>query len=196
MILLLFETRSKNLFPIHETLPQSSRTLPKPTDGRWVRLKAWVYNSYGALQERFDYQEKLCSYLRHAAHLEIYHPSVWSESKAREKFWNFLRGRRRKYAGWLGVDAVLALLGSLLTPLPGPNVFFLYPAVRGLSHHLARKGARRALKLSSISFRPESRIDTIQNQLDNLPGIEETLRELEKRYNLTNLESQLALIKK
>ena len=196
MILLLFETRRGKLFPIHEALPAGSSTLPQRTEGRWPRLKVRVYNAYAAFQERFDYQETLCSHLRHASHLEIYHASFWSEAEARERFQDFLRRRRRKDAGWLWIDALLALLGSLLTPLPGPNVFFLYPAVRSFSHHLARKGTGRALRLSSISFRSERRIDTVQNQLDNLPGINETLQELEDLYNLTNLKSQLALVKK
>lgn len=222
MILLLFEVAEKGLYPIHEMAQLPSPALPRQEEGAVVRLKkarvykiftrilnrndkvkgtvarlkARVYKSYAALQERFDYQEKLCSQLRHASELEIYYPASWTKVKAGDRFRKFLRYRLRKHSGWLCVDALLALLGVGMTLLPGPNVFFLYPAIRSLSHYLARKGVLHALGLNSISFRAEPRIDAVQNQPVSLSGIDETLRELEECYNLKNLKSQLATARK
>jgi hypothetical protein len=106
----------------------------------------------------------------------------------------YLRLRYSKHGRSLWVDGFLALLGTLLTPLPGPNIFF-YPAVRSMGHYLARKGARNAMELKSITFRQDPLIDLVQGRLDDLQSIQPTVRELSNRYRIENLEAVLKILR-
>ena len=90
------------------------------------------------------------------------------------------------------IDGVLALLGSLLTTIPGPNVFFLYPAVRSLSHYFALRGVRKAQRLKMFTFQAELVIDQIQSNMEHLDEVEGQIRELEKRFDLRNLRRLLS----
>ena len=68
------------------------------------------------------------------------------------------------------VDGSITLVVVILTPffffIPGPNVFFYYPALRLASHYRAMTGARRALDPNLVRF----------HELPELAGLEDNLR--------------------
>jgi hypothetical protein len=159
--------------------------------GTLEKLKHRVRSAYGKIRHKFDYQENVCSALRHAETLRLVHPESLKQQEAENQFRGFLDSRERKHKRWMIIDGVLALFGSLLTPIPGPNVFFLYPAVRALSHYLALRGVRQAQRLKLLTFEAESVIDRIQLNLERLDNVESEIRELEDRFDLRNLKSIL-----
>jgi hypothetical protein len=75
--------------------------------------------------------------------------------------------------------------------VPGPNVFFFYPAARALAHYFARVGAERALSLESV-FTPEPLIDQILERLGDAEGVAEMVSSVEERYNIDSLVYQLS----
>ena len=81
-----------------------------------------------------------------------------------------LKGQQVKHLVWLLVDGsitlVVVMLAPVLVPIPGPNVFFYYPALRLASHYRAMAGARRALDPNLVRF----------HELPELAGLEENLR--------------------
>ena len=88
------------------------------------------------------------------------------------EFWYSWRHQIFNHRFWMTGNGILASLGTLLTPIPGPNVFFLYLAVRGYSHYRARAGALRSASieilfipskilgdfLASIHHKPRSKV--------------------------------------
>jgi hypothetical protein len=44
------------------------------------------------------------------------------------------------------------VITPILAPIPGPNVFFNYPALRVLSHYRALRGARQGLSSLPIEY--------------------------------------------
>ncbi|MGH9340708.1 MAG: hypothetical protein ACRD1R_14220 [Acidobacteriota bacterium] len=195
MHLLLFRKSSAEAFPVLEP-PSHLTDYAQEGRGRWEQLKAKAFSLYHQFRERFDYQEKVCAYLRHANRLEVHHPSTMQDSAAARNLGDFLQSRYSKHTRWLWIDGTLALLGSLLTPLPGPNVFFLYPAARAIGHYLARKGAQNALDLDHLSYKKEELIDQIQENLHHLHTVRPQIKELEEKYQINHLESHLANLKK
>ena len=190
MKLLLFHTPSGNVYPVIEMLPGDS--LPSVSgSGRWARIKESVRRAYENLRKRLDYQERLCSQMRHTIELEVYHPSNLNTAEARDKLLEFLRQRHRKHSRWLLIDALLAVLGIFLMPVPGPNVFFFYPAARTLGHYLAREGAKRVLSLDTLSFHSDSLMDRVQSNQACLESVRDALEQLERRYNMERLEPLL-----
>ncbi len=147
MNLLLFETTQGRVLPVGERRPAGPDPSPAAGDSRWQRLKQQVVDAYRKLKDQFDYWEGLCADLRHADGVRVVHPSSLSADDAQKKLRDFFDSSYSKHGRWLVVDGVLAGLGAILTPIPGPNIFFFYPAVRALSHYFARAGAARASRL-------------------------------------------------
>ena len=197
MNLLLFQNQKGEPFPVMESAPQKEsapRYLHNEREfhtNRWRRFKSEVKRYYRLLETKLDYQERLCSDLRHAHHLEVHHASSLGQESARRDFTKFLKNRYKKHFTWLWIDGVLAILGSVLTPVPGPNVFFFYPAARTLGHYFAMKGAKKILADGSFSLHSEPLIDEIQGQLDELETVKPVIEALEKRYNVPTLGSHL-----
>ena len=191
MNLLLFETSGGRIYPVVEIVSAPSEG-PVTGSGRWSRIKKGVYQTYRRLMDRVDYHERLCSQLRHASDLQVVHPSAIDSVEAQDRLRDFLRSCYRKHSRWVGIDAVLAIVvGIPLMPLPGPNIFFFYPAARTLGHYLARKGAQQALNCDNLSFQSEPLIDQVQNHLQDFKTMQDTLAELVKRYHLPDLERLL-----
>ncbi len=191
MNLLLFQTQSGDPYPILEIVSAPSEGLVTGS-GRWSRIKKGVYQTYRRLMDRVDYHERLCSQLRRATDLHVYHASRIDSAEAQDRLRDFLRSCYRKHSRWVGVDAILAIVvGIPLMPLPGPNIFFFYPAARTLGHYLARKGAQHALSCDNLSFHSEPLIDQVQNHLQDLTTVQGTLAELVERYHLQDLERLL-----
>ena len=196
MNLLLFETHRGNTYPIVERV-SAPRQRVATGSGGWDRLKTGVKQAYQRLMDKLDYHERLCSQLRDAPDLQVYHPSKIDSAEAQERLRAFLEARLSKHSRWFRIDAVLALLGGIvglpLIPLPGPNILFFYPAARSLGHYLARKGAKHALSCDNLSFRSEPLINQVQNHLQDLEQVKDILDELGERYNLQDLRKILTL---
>ncbi len=191
MNLLLFETPGGRIYPVVEIVSAPSEG-PVTGSGRWSRIKKGVYQTYRRLMDRVDYHERLCSQLRHASDLQVVHPSAIDSVEAQDRLRDFLRSCYRKHSRWVGINAILAIVvGIPLMPLPGPNIFFFYPAARTLGHYLARKGAQQALNCDNLSFHSEPLIDQVQNHLQDLRTMQDTLAELVQRYHLPDLERLL-----
>ncbi len=75
MNLLLFETSGGRIYPVVEIVSAPSEG-PVTGSGRWSRIKKGVYQTYRRLMDRVDYHERLCSQLRHASYLQVFHPSA------------------------------------------------------------------------------------------------------------------------
>ena len=191
MNLLLFQNHRKELFPVLESSPRHLRSEAQHQLSRWQQLKSEVKRYYQLLEEKLDYQERLCSDLRHTDDLKVHHASSLGQEKAQRDFREFLKKRYKKHFRWLWIDGVLAMLGGVLTPVPGPNVFFFYPAARTLGHYLAMKGAKKVLAATSFSLQSEPLIDEVQERLDELETARAIIETLEKQYNIPSLEDQL-----
>ena len=163
--------------------------------GRWDRLKHHVRRALESLKERLDHHEKVCSELRGARGLRIVHPPSWDQSEVDERLRRFLKVRYNYHGKWLWVNGILAALGSLLTPLPGPNLFFFYPAARAWGHYQARQGAAAALGSADWGFVAEPLLDRVQGCLSQLEKIESELAELEGRYQLKRLAKHLDAVR-
>jgi hypothetical protein len=199
MNLLLFQTQGGDPYPILEIV---SRSEPGFTagSGRWVKIKKAVYRAYQRLMDKIPYHERLCSHLRHATDLQIYHPSTINSVEAQGRLRAFLNARHGKHSRWFQIDAVLSLVGGIiglpLIPLPGPNFLFFIPAARTLGHYLARKGAQHALNCDKLSFHSEPLIDQVQIHLQDLKKVQDILSELAERYHLQDLEKLLIPLEK
>lgn len=190
MNLLTFEDDQENAFFVVEN--RKEEPLPDSEHGasRWQRIRVQVHTWYQRLQERFDHSERVCSNLRHAEVLRIHHsPSRETDWVARQ-FQDFLTRSSRKHTRWMWIDCFLACLGILMIPVPGPNVFFFYPAARALAHYFARSGAVRAQGLEWI-YGEEQLIDIVKSHLQNLEEANDALRTLEHEYNVGSLVDQL-----
>ncbi len=195
MNLLLFESLSGRVYPVLEFPTRTATSAPRESVEP-DSLKTKLYRGYQKLEERLDYHELLCSTLRQADRLRILHGSEHEQGEIKRRLATFFTRARRKHGRWLLVDITLALLGSLLTPIPGPNVFFLYPAIRAYGHYCARKGVIHYQKLGMIQFETEALIDQVQSQIDQPEVIRPVVKRLEDRYNLVNLEERLTALRK
>jgi hypothetical protein len=193
MNLLLFERAEGDFFVTSEWKHHPPRETQDLNQSTLRKIKHQVRSVYEKIRHKFDYQENVCSTLRHAESLKLVHPVSLDQQEVETRFRGFLAFRANKHKRWMIIDGALALLGSLLTPIPGPNVFFLYPAVRTLSHYLALRGILKAQRLKLLTFEAESVIDQIQLNLARLDNIEEEIRELENRFDLRNLKILLSM---
>lgn len=188
MNLLLFETGQGDTHPIGEKDPADDHEVFAGS-GKISRLKRRIYETYRNLVSKLNYHERLCSQLRHPPELRVFHSPDVDPDEARKKLRNFMRSRLSKHTLWAWIDGVTAVLGIILMPLPGPNVFFFYPAARSLGHYFARTGARNFLERVDLHFQAEPLIDEVQRHLKENPGgTNETISKLEQRYNLGDLE--------
>ncbi|RPI27029.1 MAG: hypothetical protein EHM61_09860 [Acidobacteria bacterium] len=190
MNVILFETVTGHLHPVLERIESNSPTWEGKT-GYWNRIKQKLHAGYQKLAERLHHEELFCANLRHANHLQVVHRSADTPEAVEKKLRQFLRLGYSKHARWFWVDAVLAFFGMFLMFLPGPNIFFFYPAIRSFGHHQARKGARNGLGISDIAFRPDPLVDLVQANLHDLNSIAGAMKELENRYKVDDLEAAL-----
>lgn len=163
---------------------------PEP-QGRIARIKAGALRAYDALSHRFDHQENTCAQLRHASQLHLRHPDTLHWREAMEVFENFLKVRRSKHYRWRILNLLAAGFGALLTPIPGPNVFFFYPAARLVGHHFALSGIARAETLGVGSVEAEPLLTRMEQNLQRLDELEPEVQELEDRYRPHQLKRVL-----
>ncbi len=192
-LLLLVRSSSESFFLVSEP-PSEGLEIDEPEKGRIARLRYRLHTAYESLRRRFDYQENVCATLRHASSLNVVHPASLSCEEARRRLDVFLVEQAGKHRRWAVIDAVVALFGVLLTPVPGPNVFFLYPAVRSLSHYLALRGVRRSRALGVSGCGVDEVLTKIQEALYNLDDVEAEVKELGATYNIHRMRSLLEQI--
>lgn len=168
--------------------------IPRPADsvpGGFQRVKAQVAAAYHLMRNRFQPEENLCANLNLARSVQLLHAPNLPCPTAQSLFQQFLQHRKRFHRKWLLIDGVLALLGLLLTPIPGPNVFALYPAVRGFSHLQAYRGASETLHHGVSSCSEEPLLARLEQGLREGHAPADVLIELERKYNLRGLEKLL-----
>ena len=145
------------------------------------RFVAWVgralqaaHGHYVKLEDRIDPVERVLKAIACSAELTVNHAASIDESEARARFQSILRKQRMKHLFWLSIDslltAVVVAFTPILAPIPGPNVFFYYPALRLLSHYRAFRGATSALGSMPVRFK----------SLRDFSGLEENLRGLNR----------------
>jgi hypothetical protein len=113
------------------------------------RLIRTVRDGYSELQNRLDPMERVFKRMRHAEPMRVHFSASLSQSEALARLKSLLAGQRNRHAAWMIVDGLLALgtlpLAPFLVPIPGPNLFFYYPALRTLSHWWAWQGTLAGL---------------------------------------------------
>ncbi len=152
-----------------------------------LRLKEKILEFYKKFKERFDPQENVCSVLRFADRITIVHPKSISETEAEAIFKSFLSHSGKKHTVWMFLDSILAMMGGILTPVPGPNLFFFYPATRVVSHYFARQGIKTAKAINKKGFTINSLLDTIQENLENLNTVEAEINKLEESFRCAHI---------
>lgn len=146
---------------VDETSAAAQPTFP-------TRVKRKIVETYRTLVNKFPLQERLCTALADADTVQILYPDNLTADDARRSFEHFLRFQLSKHKFWIIVDSALAGLGAVLMPLPGPNIFFFYPAVRVYSHYRARLGASQAAQ-RAIRYIPNARLGEFCRQIHGKP---------------------------
>ena len=140
------------------------------------RVIAWVgravgscHDYYTRLEDRIDPVERVLKIIPSADSLTIHYAPTTDDSGARSRFQSMIRRQRIKHTFWFvigaGITVVVIALTPILAPIPGPNVFFYYPALRLLSHYRAIRGSAAARGSMPIQFK----------SLPELSGLEENL---------------------
>jgi hypothetical protein len=140
------------------------------------RLKqAWEW-----LQRRIHPDESLFVALRRASTIAIYHGMSLSSDEAFDRWFLYLKSRRRRHIPWLIFNAVLSPMALLLALLPGPNVIGYWFAYRAVRHLLILLGIRRVLerRVKLIAY-PRQDLDPSGALIDD-----EWLTQVASRYNL------------
>lgn len=150
--------------------PEKEASNPAAQKNRWQRLRARLAEGYQRLEKKRPLPERLAARLRKAETLEVLYPADLSEKEAAEHFFDFLRRQARHEGAWKKRDAVIACLGAPLFVLPGPNVWFYYPAIRAMGHYYAESGCKRFLRKPSgksgqppIQFAPSPELAEISH---------------------------------
>jgi hypothetical protein len=124
---------------------QAAAIEPPPAEaggGRLHRLRLLLERNYRKLESHFPISERLCSQLRFHNRVKLLVPDGLPEEEARRMFLSFLRKCVKSHGVWFLIDCFLALVGAALVWVPGPNVFFFYPALRAWAHYHAQSGGK------------------------------------------------------
>ncbi len=162
------------------------------------RLIRAVRNLYYRLENRIDPMERVFKRMRHDKQLTVHVSSRLSESEALDKLKSLLRSQRKRHAAWMIFDALLALgalaLTPFLVPIPGPNLFLYYPALRAFSHYLAYQGAASGLRQALPGLVALEEIANLENLLgqSGSQDIVAEIRELALKLKLEQLADFIA----
>jgi hypothetical protein len=174
-------------FYIHgdETDPDDAAPIHQGMRGRFERKLKHVKDSWDHpqnkfirkthqvwdwLQARMYSDETMLARLRHAATIEIVHPSEISTETARAVWNDYLARRQRRHWPWLVFNAALCPLTLLLAPLPGPNLIGYWFIYRAIHHALVIVGLRRVRHEGiATAFRPLTADETDDIGADREP---------------------------
>ena len=162
------------------------------------RLVRAVRDGYYELQNRLDPMERVFKLMRHAGPMRVHFSSSLSESEARSRLKSLLVGQRIRHGTWMVFDGLLALgmlpLAPVLVPIPGPNLFFYYPALRTFSHWLAWQGVLSALRQMPPQLVAQEDIAGLESVIGS-KGIAESraeIQDLSARLKLDQLPDFIA----
>ena len=190
--LLLLKQKGKPFFIASQRNPPERSgkcTIPRPL----VSLKIKILEYYSSIKERFDPHETVCTTLYFADHLVVLHPQGIPESESKKILEDFLYRSEKKHTVWMILDTILAVMGIPLAFLPGPNLFFYYPAARAVSHYFARRGVIRAKNLQKKSFAGNASIDIMQENMSCPESVRPEIERLEEEYGFTHVERLIHL---
>ena len=157
-----------------------------------------VRDGYYELQNRLDPMERVFKRMRHAGPMRVHFSSSLSESKARARLKSLLAGQRNRHGAWMIFDGLLALgmvpLAPVLVPIPGPNLFFYYPALRTFSHWLAWQGGLAALRQVPPQLVAQEEIANLENVIGRkgIPDSRAEIQDLSSRLKLDELPEFIA----
>lgn len=134
---------------------------------RWFgRVGRVTHRFYQKLEDRIDPLERMVKALNGTGSYRVFHAP---HTNARSEYRETLRGQMVKHSAWFIVDGCLTLVAVsffwVLVPIPGPNVFFYYPALRLASHYRAVTGARKALADPEVTFTGLDELGTLEDRL-------------------------------
>ncbi len=162
------------------------------------RLIRAVRDGYYELQNRLDPMEQVFKRMRHAGPMRVHFSSARSESEARARLRSLLAGQRIRHGFWMIFDGLMALgmvpLAPVLVPIPGPNLFFYYPALRTFSHWLAWQGALSALRQMPPQWVAQEEIAGLEDAIGRrgIPDSRARIREFASRLKLEQLPEFIA----
>jgi hypothetical protein len=167
-------------------------------DKKKGRLARFLKNSivimrdfYYKLEFKIDPMERVFRRLRFASELTLFYSPSLEKSAALGEFEALLNRQKNKHTFWIGVDFFFSIVALTLTPflvpIPGPNLFLYYPALRMISHYLARRGALQALKVEKTCFVPLPEISEIELIFNQKPFDFEKIRSLSEKLKLEQL---------
>lgn len=162
------------------------------------RLIRAVRDGYYELQNRLDPMERVFKCMRHAGPMRVHFSSSLSESEARARLKSLLVGQRNRHAAWMVFDGLLALgmvpLAPVLVPIPGPNLFFYYPALRTFSHWLAWQGSLAALRQMPPQLVAQEEIANLENAIGRkgIPDSPAGIQDFSSRLKLEELPEFIA----
>lgn len=163
--------------------------------GRLIRA---VRDGYYELQNRLDPMERVFKRMRHAGPMRVHFSSSLTESEARARLKSLLVGQRNRHGAWMIFDGLLALgmlpLAPVLVPIPGPNIFFYYPALRTFSHWVAWQGVLAALRQMPPQLVAQEEIAGLEDAIGRggVPDSRAEIRDLASRLKLEQLPEFIA----
>ena len=158
----------------------------------WMsRLIGAVRDGYYELQNRLDPMERVFKRMRNAGPMRVHFSSSLSESEARARLKSLLAVQRIRHGFWMIFDGLLALgtvpLAPFLVPIPGPNLFFYYPALRTFSHWLAWQGVLSALRQMPPQLVAQEEIAGLESAIGS-KGIADSRAEIQDHSSRLKLE--------
>ena len=162
------------------------------------RLIRAVRDGYYELQNRLDPMERVFKRMRDAGPMRVHFSSSLTESEARARLKSLLVGQRNRHGAWMVVDGLLALgmlpLAPVLVPIPGPNLFFYYPALRTFSHWLAWQGVLSGLGHMPPQLVAREEIAKLEKVIgrNGIPDSRADIQEISSRLELEQLPEFIA----
>ena len=162
------------------------------------RLIRAVRDGYYELQNRLDPMERVFKRMVNAGPMRVHFSSSLSESEALARLRSLLVGQRIRHGAWMIFDGLLALgmlpLAPVLVPIPGPNVFFYYPALRTFSHWLAWQGVLSALRQMPPQLVAQEEIAGLESAIGSkgIAGSQADIQEFSSRLKLEQLPEFIA----
>ena len=162
------------------------------------RLIRAVRDGYYELQNRLDPMEQVFKRMRDAGPMRVHFSSSLTESEARARLKSLLVGQRNRHGAWMVVDGLLALgmlpLAPILVPIPGPNLFFYYPALRTFSHWVAWQGVLAGLGHMPPQLVAQEEIANLEKVIgrNGIPDSRADIQEISSRLELEQLPEFIA----
>lgn len=158
---------------------------------RWLgRVLERAYHYYQQLEDKIDPAERAIKALAGCEGIRL-HCSGRHEGRALDRFRQMLLWQRWKHTVWLFIDGILTVgvvaLTPFLAPIPGPNVFFYYPALRLMSHFRAQIGARRALA-GHIEVNQVTDLGELEQSIETGEGGKARAQAIARRMNIEGFE--------